>query len=85
MNKQIAKSHRPDSLTRNVHCDGNMFPSIWSRLGGDTIQSRVIVNKCRSKRQLVNGIDQIPKVVRLRVVGGVVSVNVTAYYDFTFT
>ena len=70
----------PDSLTRNVHCDGNMFPSTWPRLGGDTIQSRVIVIKCRHKCEHVNRIDQIPKVMWLRVV----SVNVTSCCTFLY-
>ena len=61
-----------------------MFQSIWSRLVGDTIQSRVIVTKYRVKCQHVNGINQIPKVVWLRVVGGVVSVNVTACFEFYY-
>ena len=77
--------HRLDSLTRNVQCDGNMFQSLWTRLVGDTIQSRVIVTKRRPKCELVNSIDQIPEAMWLREVGGVGSVNLTACDDFTFT
>ena len=51
-----------------------MFQSLVFRLIGDTDQ--ISITKCRDECEFVDGISQIPKAVRFRVV----SVNITSCY-----